>query len=124
MPIDLLPNVAKPYTLPRHEGQADAPRFHLRPLTSRTAIELSTSDSMGTAMFAAVVAALVGIDGVTMAGESLPSEPQPPQRVDSITIPAGSVAAGVVERLPRAWVLELATEVSRRNNLNEDDGGK
>lgn len=124
MPIDLLPNVASPYQLPEHEGDPDAPRFHLRALSSRTMLELQGIENNGSAMFAMLCASLVGIDNVTQGGEPLDLTSQPERRLEGVRIPAGSLPVATVEMLPPVWVALLAGEVARRHTVTPEDLGK
>jgi len=124
MPINLLPSGASPFVLPMHKDEADPPRFHLRPLKSRTMLELQGVENPGAQLFGHVAAALIGIDNVTIDGEPLECEPQAGQMFDTVHIPPGAIPIATIDKLPTDWVALIAQEVANRETITPDDAGK
>lgn len=125
MPLQLQPNTSEPFRLKAHANVDDAPVFHIRPLTGRTVLEIGGVDNVGLSMFASVAAAVTGIDNLLdVTGEPADTGPQKPQRVGTVTIPAGAVSVDLLGRLPEEWLAELANEVSRRTKVTPEDVGK
>lgn len=122
--IDLIPNVTRPFFLPKYKDAPNAPTFHLRALTGKFILSLQGLTNIGEALWLTVLASLVKVDNVSVGGVAVEVTPQPERHVYGVKIEAGSASEEVVDQLPPEWLALIAAEVSDRHTVTPDDLGK
>ena len=122
--IDLIPNVARPFTIPQYEGKPDAPTFQLRALTAKFILALQGLGNVGEALWLTALAAVVDVKNVGIGGVPVEMKPEPARQVCGVLVAAGSISEELLGELPPEWIAEIAAEVSTRHRVTADDLGK
>jgi hypothetical protein len=124
MGFALLPKLPQPFVLERHRAEANPPTWLLRTLPQRWMVLLlpQLEKQPERALAAFVEVALVGVTGVEQDGQAVQFTPAGRRQVFGEWVEGGALG-DFIDALPLDVMVELGSEVVKRNQLDKANQG-